>query len=173
MNILVIAVSVLILVAGVVTNVKTKNVRENMHVNEEVLGENNESETPTETQNPTATPTVTNSPTATSTVTPTNVPTQTTKSSDISNFIYPGSNSQNQSGDVLTLKSSENPKSVTDWYKDKIKSLGMNVTSFVTTSTNDNINNKLVGAKVGMKVEIEITKKANESQTTIKVRVTQ
>lgn len=68
-----------------------------------------------------------------------------------------------------SFTSSQNPTTITNWYKDKIKSLGMNTTSFVTTNTNDNVLNKLAGANGSENVTIEIKKDSSESTTHITI----
>ncbi len=80
-------------------------------------------------------------------------------------WAYPGSTSVGDS----KWQSNDPPQVITNWYKDKIKSQGMNATSFVQTNTNDNILNKLVGANGSMKVSVEITRASGISQTSISV----
>ena len=78
---------------------------------------------------------------------------------------YPGSNKTGSN----TYQSSDDPGKITDWYKDKIKSLGANSKSFVQTNTNGNVLNKLVGAKSGLTISVEIKKRSGDNQTTITV----
>jgi hypothetical protein len=82
-----------------------------------------------------------------------------------SNFVYPGA--------ILigdnTYQSSDDPAKITNWYKNKINGAGMNVTSFIVTSTNDNVLNKLVGANSSTKVSVDIIRNNGENQTTIKL----
>lgn len=114
-------------------------------------------------------------PTPIPTLTPTikkrqSSPTPTTKDKDtttLDNFMYPQSKRISALATRLTLESTDDPQIITDWYKDKIKNLGMNTTAFVQTSTNGNILNKLTGASREVKVEIEIKKKSSESQVLI------
>jgi len=84
-------------------------------------------------------------------------------------FVYPGSIILNQSGNEATLQSTDDPQAITNWYKEKIISAGVNAKSFVTTNTNGNILNKLAGAKSGFKISVEISKKSNESVVKISV----
>ena len=58
-----------------------------------------------------------------------------------------------------------------DWYKEKIKALGMNTTSFVQTKTNGDVLNKLVGSRGQQKVEVEIIKNNREQEVKIKLNV--
>lgn len=85
-------------------------------------------------------------------------------SETIPDFQYPSSIVVSKTENTATLESTDDPKKITNWYKDKIKALNMNVTTFVQTSTNGNILNKLVGANGNTELRIEITKQ-NNSQT--------
>ena len=130
---------------------------------------------PSPTQSPSPTPTITPTPTPqptnpppTSTPTPTNKPNPQPQT--VTDFQYPNSNVVSINGNTTIFESTDDPKKITNWYKDKIKSMGMNATSFVQTNTNGNILNKLVGANGNRKVEIEITKQNN--QPTVKISVT-
>lgn len=121
---------------------------------------------PTNYQDPTPTFTTTpfdeTHPTGTSkTSTPTNNPDQPPET--ISDIQYPDSSVINTNNNVMELESSDDPKMITDWYKNKIKSLNMNVTSFVQTNTNNNILNKLAAADGKKEIRIEILKQ-NSSQ---------
>ena len=89
--------------------------------------------------------------------------------SDVDKFIYPDAKILSRSVNTVELKSYEDPGSVTDWYKEKIKERGMSVTSFVTTSANGNILNKLSGANGNEKVNVEIKRDAGEEFTQIKI----
>ena len=60
--------------------------------------------------------------------TPTSIP---SPQRDMSSFIYPGSIILSQSGNEMTLQSTDDPQTITNWYKEKITSLGMNAKSFV------------------------------------------
>ncbi len=121
--------------------------------------------TPTPTQTPIPTPTPTLIPTSTRS---TSAPTPSSQR-NMSSFVYPGSIILNQSEKEMTLQSLDDPTSITNWYKEKIVSLNMNAKSFVATNTNGNVLNKLVGAKSGFKVSVEVSKKSNESVVEISV----
>lgn len=88
---------------------------------------------------------------------------------DINDFKYPGASINSQSGNFLEMDSLDNPDNITNWYKEKISSLGMNTKSFVVTKTNDNILNKLAGDNGSLEVVVEIKKSAGENLTKIKV----
>ncbi|SRR4030042_5856442 len=86
---------------------------------------------------------------------------------NLNSFLYPGSEIINSDTNSLTLKSTESPDKITDWYKEKIVSEDMNVKSFVTTKANDKVLNKLVGAKSNMEIRVEIKKDATMSFTEV------
>lgn len=129
--------------------------------------------TPTVTSNPNLTPTF--SPSLTPTKIPTKTPTPTSKSlvnTSLSSFVYPNSVVLESSSNSLELTSQDDPDKITNWYKDKIKATGISVTSFVTTKTNNNVLNKLVGADGKLEVRVEIEKNANEERAHIFVDLT-
>lgn len=97
-------------------------------------------------------------------------PSPQNNSGSTADFRYPNSSQVGVSGNTTTYESSDNPKTITDWYKDRIKSVGMNTTSFVQTTTNGNVFNSLAGAERGRQVKVEIKKGASES--TVKISVT-
>ncbi|MBI2022736.1 hypothetical protein HYS97_02725 [Candidatus Daviesbacteria bacterium] len=84
---------------------------------------------------------------------------------NIGNFVYPNSTSLGSG----VYESNDSPNIITDWYKEKIKSLGMSTTSFVQTSANDNVLNKLVGSDGKGEIRVEISRPADNSKTTIKL----
>lgn len=103
-------------------------------------------------------------------VIPTNIPmpqsnTNSSNSQPNSNgWQYPGS-----SGGGGSYTTSDDPNTVTNWYKQKIENNGMNTTSYVTNSVNGNINNQLVGSNGSSQVKVSITKGESDSQTKISV----
>lgn len=119
---------------------------------------------PTNTPSPTKF-TESSSPTPAVKVEITHSPTQAHQNDDTS-FIYPNSNSL---GGGL-YESSDDPKTVTAWYKEKINNENMNVTSFVNTNTNDNIKNVLAFANDQKNMEIEITKNPGDAKTKIRIQ---
>ena len=134
--------------------------------------------TPTMILTPTETITVSPYPTKTPASTGTKTPTPTTKQNDsnttafsISNFQYPGASVNSSSGNRLELATNDSTSSVTDWYKNKINAMGMNTKSFVTTSANDNIVNKLVAADGKNEIRVDITKKPSDSSVKIVIEL--
>ena len=86
-------------------------------------------------------------------------------------FKYPNSVILENSNE-LVLESDDNPDTITNWYKEKIKNSGMNSKAFVQTKTNDNVLNKLAGASGTREVNVEIIKKSGEIKTTIRIKDT-
>ena len=111
---------------------------------------------------PSPTPTPTPIPTPRLTPTPKTSPTPVAAATD---WKYPNSA---PAGDNEWI-SSDDPKIITDWYKNKINALGLNAKSFVQTSTNGNVLNKLAADNGALSVTVEITKSAADTQTTILV----
>lgn len=125
---------------------------------------------PSPTPAPSSTPTF--SPTSTALPTPT---TKTGESSDTSDWHYPGARVVSSSSNTLVLESSDDLDGITYWYKSRIKSLGMNVTSFVTTKTNDNVLNKLAGADASAdaskEINVTVERKPGDSNTRISITI--
>lgn len=172
MNFIGIITGVVVLCVGILYAQNTKT----------TLGETETDDTPTVTESPTLSvadsPTHTASPTPTKVVnTPTEKPTHTpvptnfSIDSSLSAFHYPGAAVLSSSSTYLELTNSDSSEKITNWYKDKITKLGMNTKSFVTTSTNGTIVNKLVAADGSTEIRVDITKSSGENITTIKVEM--
>jgi len=91
------------------------------------------------------------------------------QSSVDSTWIYPNSKQTENSGNTFSLQSYDDPGKITDWYKQKIESMGMSAKSFVQTKANDNVLNKLAAASGNKKIDVEIEQKAGEQVVKIKV----
>lgn len=118
-------------------------------------------------------PKVSNTPVLTLTPSPSkiyNLITPTVQS--YSDLQYPNSRQAGSNDASLIFESSDDPDLITNWYKEKIRNLGMNSKSFVQTKTNGNVLNKLVGARGDKEVRVEIVKKNDESVTKITVSTT-
>jgi len=105
-------------------------------------------------------------------VSSTPIPTTTKKVIENNNnndYIYPGSKIISILENSFVLESSDNADEITDWYKEKIKKKGLNVTTFVVTKTNNNVLNKLVGANKDERISVEIEQKTSDSKVTIRV----
>ena len=66
-------------------------------------------------------------------------------------------------------ESTDDPNTITDWYKNMLKKRDMNTTSFVTTNTNNNIKNVLAANNGAWSMHIEISKSSESNKTTIKI----
>ena len=167
MNIVVTIVAVVLVITGVFVSkiskreIQTSETSQVLSVEEEIK---EEEVTPTTGSHQTDTPIPTKTPIPSSTNTP------KPASANLSSFQYPNSQVVSSGENSLILNSIDNADTITDWYKEKIKGEGMSVTSFVTTKTNDNVLNKLVGADGEREIRVEITKEAGSS--TVKISVT-
>jgi hypothetical protein len=121
-------------------------------------------EKPTPTQTPTPTPIQSPVPTPKQPA----LPNQTQIPSKLQ---YPNANKISTEANTSIYQSQDDPDTITDWYKEKIESLGMSAKSFVKTKTNDNVLNKLVGADGEYEIRVEITKSADSPTTEIKVTI--
>jgi hypothetical protein len=84
-------------------------------------------------------------------------------------FAYPGASLFESHANTAVYQTGDDPAVVTSWYKTEINRRGLSTTSFIQTSTNDNILNKLVGAKNNATVAVEISRAATDSKTKITV----
>ncbi len=87
-------------------------------------------------------------------------------------LIYPGSTLIKNTEQSFFLESGDAPEDITAWYKDTIESLGMNATSAIQIQTNDDIQNKVVGANKDREVTIDISKKADTQTVSIIITLT-
>lgn len=173
MNALGIAVAFIIFVAGVFVGQRAFFTQQIPEKQERVLseqeGEEENDQTPTQplVSSPTTPPT--GSPTTPPTGGPTNTRTPQKEDIELSLFIYPGASVISSTQETASLQSNDNSDAITEWYKEKIKAQGMSVTSFVTTKTNDNVLNKLVGADGAKEVRVEIRKDSGNSLVKIEI----
>ena len=84
-------------------------------------------------------------------------------------FGYPDASKVSGDSVSFILKSGDEAKVITDWYKSRINDAGMKTTSFVQTSTNGNVLNSLVGSGNGHEVRVEIKKSSDNSEVSISV----
>jgi len=161
MHLLTIAVSAAIIIVVSAINLssrmmtKTQKGQPEVVESEVVLSETDEAEEKTPT--PDATPNPTSSPTPSPVPQPQPVV--------ITGFVYPGSTSIG--GNAYT--SAEEPKVITDWYKERIKTEGFNVRTAVSTTTNGKVLNKLEAADGERTIHIEISREPGETLTTITI----
>jgi hypothetical protein len=86
-------------------------------------------------------------------------------------FIYPNSQIVDTPSGSLILESLDSPAVITDWYKNKIHSLGMTQTSFIQTNNNGEILNKLMAGKSGQKISVEIDQNGYREKVRINLNV--
>lgn len=127
-----------------------------------------ETPTPTPTEEPTVTPGQSEEGRA-PTITPRVTQSEEKNSAPETVWVYPNSVKVGSNDGRVVLQSSDNSKAITDWYKNRINSLGMNATSFIQTSTNDTVLNSLVGSDGQREVKVEISRNAGDSVTKITV----
>ena len=128
------------------------------------------SPTPASTEAPSPTiysPSPTSLPPSTpKSATPTPYPTGAPKSS-VTGWDYPGSRKISDG----VYESSDDTDTITDWYRVKINALGYNVKTFVKTKANDKVLNKLVGARQGEELSVEISKNPGSSAARIAIHI--
>jgi len=158
MNVVVYIVAVLVVATGIYISQKEK-VKQGNEISEqvEVLSESDEVQDVT----PTTEPNATSIPT----------PIQSAFNSNILDYKYPNSQIISTSSNTLSLESDDDSDVITDWYKDKINSLGMNVKTFVKTKANDKILNKLAGADGTKEISVEISKESMNLLVNISVTI--
>ena len=162
MNIVVTILAVGILAFGVLfsqRNATLRTLKREVTDSTEVLSEQQEEATPTEEPRPEADRPPDKTPT----------PTKVVIKVDLSDYRYPNSEILSSSENALSLKSFEDAKTITNWYKEKIVSEGMNVKTFVETKANNNVLNKLVGADGKKEIRVEIKKTTGSSLVEIEV----
>lgn len=166
MNAAGVIVALIIFVAGVYVGQRASLIPQRPKEEEQqVLSEEVDQQDPEETLSPTPTAPPAGGPTAI----PTNTPVPLENDRTLSSFKYPNSSVVSSPQGSLKLESNDSADNITDWYKEKIKGQGMSVTSFVTTKTNDNVLNKLVGADGQKEIRVEIKKSTGSSLVEIEV----
>lgn len=96
-------------------------------------------------------------------------PTVTKEENNILQFQYPDSQILTSEQDLIILESTANPTVITDWYKTKIKNLAFHTTSFIQTSTNGNVLNKLAAESDKAKILVDISKDSERQPVNISV----
>jgi hypothetical protein len=94
---------------------------------------------------------------------------QLTNKPDIGNYIYPDSSVISRDGSQLHLESDAESDTITEWYKTKIASSGMNVKTFAKTKANDKVLNKLVATDGVEQIAVEISRQSGAD--TVKIIV--
>jgi hypothetical protein len=104
-------------------------------------------------------------PTPPASITPTTAP-----STNINNYIYPGSQIISSSATNLSLKSSNNPDSIINWYQAKVNS-GFSSRSDSITNTNGNVSGNISAGNNSQNINITIKKGAGELYTTVEIEI--
>ena len=104
-------------------------------------------------------------PTPPASITPT-----TTPSTNINNYIYPGSQIISSSATNLSLKSSDNSDSIINWYQAKVNS-GFSSRSDSITNTNGNVSGNISAGNSSQNINITIKKGAGELYTTVEIEI--
>jgi hypothetical protein len=87
------------------------------------------------------------------------------------NYIFPNSEIVEISDSKYVLVSTSSADEITDWYTEKLNSLGLNINTRVRTKANDKVLNKLVAASSSVKVTIEISRENSNSNIGIVVTI--
>lgn len=88
--------------------------------------------------------------------------------SDEASFVYPNSTITSQSENSYELRTSDDPETVTNWYREKVNAENYSAKSVVKTKTNGNVLNKIfVGGLI--RINIEIKRFPSASHTEIKI----
>ncbi len=86
-------------------------------------------------------------------------------------FVYPNSTLVSKTSSRVMLQSGDDPNLITDWYKQKIQSENMNVNSFVVTSVNDTVINKLSSSNSSVQIDVSIEKTPTASTTSVTIDI--
>ncbi len=122
---------------------------------------------------PTPLPIETQRPQPSSLPSPNQPTTSSSQSNNLQGLNYPNSKLISSNDNTLILESTDNATIISNWYKQQIKQIGMNATSFVQTNTNGNVLNKLVGSNGHNDIEVDIRKTNNRSEVKITIYVNQ
>ncbi|OGH37811.1 MAG: hypothetical protein A2905_00170 [Candidatus Levybacteria bacterium RIFCSPLOWO2_01_FULL_36_10] len=87
----------------------------------------------------------------------------------LSGFKYQGSVLVDRSNNAMVLQSGDNINVITNWYKKKLQNLNMTIQKSVKKQTKDNTFNKLVASDGKNQINVEISKRTTEKNTTINI----
>lgn len=169
MNVVTFIVAVAIVLTGIiysrinrdVINFPQENKEEVLSESDDGTNSDNNSEHVDVDVTPTSIPSATSLPT----------PTQPVPESNILNYKYPNSQLISTFSNTLSLESEDDSDVITNWYKQMLNSLGMNVKTFVTTKANDKVLNKLVVADGNKEISVEISKESMNLLVNISVTI--
>lgn len=129
-------------------------------------------------ENPISTPTSTPAPSPTvAAQTENKISPEPTKESEkpqttqFDNLKYPGATVTRFDGDTMFLESSDDPETVTNWYKQRLSSLKMNINNFVRTKANESVLNVLSAIDSKYEVKAEIRRENLKSRVRILVSI--
>lgn len=91
------------------------------------------------------------------------------KDSLLNNLVYPESKVISQDTQNIHLSSSDDPRSVTNWYISKLKELNMNSNTNIQTNTNGLVVNQLVSSDNSRSIKVEVSN--SQGRTDILIRV--
>ena len=74
-----------------------------------------------------------------------------------------------RSNNAMVLQSGDNINVITNWYKKKLQNLNMTIQKSVKKQTKDNTFNKLVASDGKNQINVEISKRTTEKNTTINI----
>lgn len=154
--------------AGIVINTSAdKNLNSSISANVENIKTitNTSSPTPISSSEPSPTNTTTPTMNPTKTITPKLSPTHSINLTD--EWVYPGAHGQ--SGNTYT--SSDSPEDITEWYKQKIKSMNLNINTFVSTNSNDQVKNRLSASGNGKTIDVQINRPARSATVELIISV--
>ncbi len=113
-------------------------------------------------------PTETPIPVSTISATPKSLETIAKPTTSLNDWSYPQAQVVSAFPNLI-MTSIDNPKTITDWYREKVKLTGLSTTRYDTTSTNDHIYNVLVGKNKSIEIEIIIERLSTTDATNITV----
>ena len=87
----------------------------------------------------------------------------------MSDFIYPHAEIIATTKDTIKLESIDEPDEISMWYEDKMKSSNFNIKTFIKTSSNDDIVNKMVGNNENFQISIDIAKPSKSDLVGIEI----
>lgn len=98
------------------------------------------------------------------------IPSMNPLSVNKNDFIYPNATQiVNSSDSSVSLTSTDDTNTITNWYKEKLKNLNFHSTAVAQTNTNGNILNKLAAVNNNGQVQIEIRKNSGDASVTINI----
>lgn len=85
-------------------------------------------------------------------------------------WVYPGSQTVQSSSGSVTLRSTDDPGQITNWYKQKVQSRNYNINNSVQTTANDVVKNTITASGASGSISVEISRAPGEGTSEIYVR---